>query len=388
MPPERKLPHRLKRGLLKLYALRKRWRLYFAAAVGFVIFVQILAFSPSRLEEEAPPPQVRESELLPPTEGSLVAPTLPKDRVPEYTVEGFQYVSAQAGVKQWKLNADQAFFYQKDGLVHTQNVHAIIYDAKGTETLVTAREAKYFFVSQDLELYGQVTTTFPDGMVTVTEYMKYEAKTRELTVPTEQLVTGKSQPTPRREALEFESHGLTYRDATQKVHLLSRVKVTSQRPTKTGATEEAVIESDRAVIDRAKDVATFSMNESRDEKLRFVHLTQPGLKARARRAEFRYGAKDRRLRTVRAMEEVKIEETPAAPRDSATNPRSRAPQTRYATAGNAEFDSIRNRIVLRDFPQVYQDRDTITGEVIIVHRDTNQVEVEQSNAYSDGNDES
>jgi lipopolysaccharide export system protein LptA len=60
------------------------------------------------------------------------------------------------------------------------------------------------------------------------------------------------------------------------------------------------------------------------------------------------------------------------------------PSQRYGTGGRADFESQRNVIVLREFPQVYQDRDTVTGDVIIVHRDTDIVEVEHSNAFSEG----
>ena len=57
---------------------------------------------------------------------------------------------------------------------------------------------------------------------------------------------------------------------------------------------------------------------------------------------------------------------------------------RYGTGGRADFDTRRNVIVLSQYPQVYQDNDTITGDIILVHRDTDVVEVEHSNAYSQG----
>ena len=60
---------------------------------------------------------------------------------------------------------------------------------------------------------------------------------------------------------------------------------------------------------------------------------------------------------------------------------------RYATSGKAVFDTKRDVIVLSEFPQVYQDNDTVTGEVIVLHRDSDVVEVEQSNAFSQGNTE-
>jgi lipopolysaccharide export system protein LptA len=111
------------------------------------------------------------------------------------------------------------------------------------------------------------------------------------------------------------------------------------------------------------------------------------MKSKSRRAEFRTVANPKRkIRTVRALDDVKIEERPK-PTDgeSVSDLRhSREAKVRYATAGIAEFDSDKNLIILRDYPQVYQDRDTITGETIIVHRDSDLVEVDQSNAFSEG----
>jgi lipopolysaccharide export system protein LptA len=60
------------------------------------------------------------------------------------------------------------------------------------------------------------------------------------------------------------------------------------------------------------------------------------------------------------------------------------PILKYATAGQADFDSESNLIILTEFPQVYQDNDTVTGDIIKMHRDTDIVEVEHSNSFSEG----
>jgi len=146
------------------------------------------------------------------------------------------------------------------------------------------------------------------------------------------------------------------------------------------------VDSDHATIDRKKDIMRFTMLESRPADLRFVKVTQPNMKSVSRRAEVRMGGTNRKLRTVRALDDVKIEEKPHLAEDATPAERRRALNTkpRYSTSGIAEFDGPRNLIILRDYPQVYQDRDTITGETIIVHRDSDLVEVDQSNAFSEG----
>ena len=60
------------------------------------------------------------------------------------------------------------------------------------------------------------------------------------------------------------------------------------------------------------------------------------------------------------------------------------PQLRYATGGRADFDARSDIVRITEFPQAYQDNDTVTGDVIILHRDSDLVEVEHSNAFSEG----
>jgi lipopolysaccharide export system protein LptA len=58
---------------------------------------------------------------------------------------------------------------------------------------------------------------------------------------------------------------------------------------------------------------------------------------------------------------------------------------RYATAGRAAFDAKKNTIRLTEFPQAYQDDDTVTGEIMIFHRNSELIEIEQSNSINQGN---
>lgn len=356
-----------------------------------MIILQIVAFSPRRLEEEGAPSAIRAESLRPTYTDSFVSPTIPEDRVPEYSVEGFQQVSTESGTKQWLLQADRAFFYQADGIVHARDVRADLYDAQGRVTVITSKEAKYFMQSKNLELFGDVKTLFPTGLETVSPYMLYQAASREVTVPMAYPVEGRSVPVagakPAAERYEFQSKGLHYLGADDRVDLLSDVGVRVLRSDPNKGTEVTTIDSDRASIDRKKQVIRFTMLEARPSELRFVKIGQPGMTSRSRRAEFRMGSDPKKkLRTVKALDDVKIEERPKISDDAsvAEKKRARGAKPRYATAGIAEFDSVRNLIVLRDYPQVYQDRDTITGETIVVHRDSDLVEVDQSNAFSEG----
>jgi len=388
---------RVKRLILKGIATTRRFRFWFAAAVGAVIFFQIVAFSPKRLEEEGAPEEITPDALKPNYQDSFVSVTIPADRVPEYTVEGFQSVSSQSGVKQWRVQAERAFFYQADGIIHAREVNSEIYDAEGKITYVTSKEAKFFMTSKDLELFGDVKTTFPTGLETLSPYMLYQASNKDVTVPSAYPVEGHSvEPNPKTkgglsdsESFDFRSKGMHYIGSVNCVDLLSEVVVHVKKKNPGRNPEITTIESDHAGIDRKKNIILFTMLEARADALRFVRITQPGMTSKSRRAEFRIHADPKKVRTMRAMDDVKIEEKPQLSSDYSSNPRrkTRSEKSRYATAGIAEFDSERNAIILRDYPQVYQDRDTITGETIIVYRDSDLVEVDQSNAFSEGNPE-
>ena len=380
---------RAKRLILKTIAAGRRFRSGLAAGVGVLIILQIVAFSPRRLEEEGSPEAINPQSLRPNYVDSFVSPTIPEDRVPEYTVEGYKQVSTQGGTKQWLIEADRAFFYQIDGIVHARDVRADLYDSQGRITVITSKEAKYFMETKNLELFGDVKTIFPTGLETLSPYVLFDGGTKDVSVPVAYPVEGRSTPGAKmanNETFDFHAQGLQYYGRDDRLDLLSQVNVRVFRPDPKKGTEVTNVDSDHATIDRKKDIMRFTMLESRPADLRFVKVTQPNMKSVSRRAEVRMGGTNRKLRTVRALDDVKIEEKPHLAEDATPAERRRALNTkpRYSTSGIAEFDGPRNLIILRDYPQVYQDRDTITGETIIVHRDSDLVEVDQSNAFSEG----
>jgi lipopolysaccharide export system protein LptA len=114
------------------------------------------------------------------------------------------------------------------------------------------------------------------------------------------------------------------------------------------------------------------MYATRAANQKFVHITQPTLFARGRTADLNYGDSDSILQYLIAYDDVLIKDLGV--KDS----------LRYATGGRADFDSHHDIIILTIYPQVYQDEDTVTGDKILMHRDTDIVEVENSNAFSEG----
>src|SRR4051812_21594994 len=102
---------------------RQRLRtLFLAGIVGFTV-MEIVALSPSSLEQEdtAANTPIDPETLLPEQDG-ILSSGIPKNRIPEYQVVRFDYVSTQGGEKQWKLLADKAALYSKEKLVHARQV--------------------------------------------------------------------------------------------------------------------------------------------------------------------------------------------------------------------------------------------------------------------------
>jgi LPS export ABC transporter protein LptC len=305
-----------------------------------------------------------------------IAPGIPKTKIPDYAINGFNYVSATDGIKQWKLVADKAHLYNEERLVHGKKAQALLYDSKGEATLITGLEARYFLNQKDLEIFGSARTTFPDGFVIESEYVRYLPQERKLFIPIEYVVRGKGIVENQKQ-LSFTSLGMEYDLNKQEINLskevhLNLLKTESATATNKSKTEETKISSDFATIFRSTKLAHFKMFNDRPAQEKFATLTQPGLFVKSRWISMNYGDSSNAFNYVTAYDDVYMEEL------------SQETIYRYATCGQADFDAKKNDIQLTKFPQVYQDNDTVTGDSILIHRDTDIVEVERGNAYNEG----
>ncbi len=358
-------------------SLRDRIRPVLITAIALAVLAQILVLSPKSLEHRPPTSQIAPEALIvvDDTQKTL-AKGLPRGAIPEYTIQDFQYVSSQAGVKQWKLLAQKAYLYQQHQLVHGTTVTAHLYDEDEKITIVTGKEAKYDTNQRDLEVYGDVVTTFPDGFQVRSDYMRYLPNERRIEIPLQFDVVGGGQKEPEQH-IAFSSLGMSMKMDEGLITLPQRARVVmTRRPPKDAAKdtipEKTTIDSDHCLINRKTQVAHFTMSAKRPIEQRFVHTEQPNMTVRSRRSDLNYGDYAKVLQYMIAYEDVTIREKGPSEKE------------RYATGGRASFDNRRNVIVLKEYPQVYQGNDTVTGDTIIVHRDTDIVEVEHSNAFSEG----
>lgn len=357
----------------------RNWiRHFFLALTALLIIAKIVALTPSSLEESKSANTAIDPNTLLQDQEPTLAPGIPKNRVAEYNIDKFQYVSVQNGEKQWRIEADQAFLYNPEKLVHSRRVKAYLYDPDGKITVVTGLEAKYFMNKRDLELFGKVKTVFPDGFQLDSEYLRYRPNERHIEIPSQYAVAGAGQQESG-QIFRFKSHGLDYKMGQALISLPKAVTVTLDRnqPQTTdtaGVPDSTQIESDHCLINRNTNLAKFTMDPKRASSNRFVHITQPTLFARSRRADLNYGNFNQVLQYLIAYDDVLIKETG----------KKKEAGLRYATGGRADFDTRKDLIVLTQFPQAYQDEDTVTGDIILMHRDTDVIEVEHSNAFSQG----
>ena len=376
---------------IRFVRIRRRLRPLFLLGLSVGIFGLTVRLFPSRLEQ----PSLEKRKMIDPESlidknSQTLATGIPVHKISEYTVDQFQYLSTKGTTKLWKIIADKAYLYQTERLVHTRTVTAHLFDEKGQITVVKSLEGKYFMNDRDLELFGKIQATFPDGFELNTEYLKYEPQHGRIIIPTSFWVRGKSAPNSS-ERIRFESRGMTYLLNKGEIKLPSSVRVEDlENPT--------TIDSDEAILYRDKRRAAFSMASPKKalpaSETPFVHIDQPTLFARSRRAELKYSDHKNTLHYMNLFEDVLIKEKVAAPHSETEPPKitraalakrkKKEPSLRYATAGRADFDAKKNTILLTEFPQAYQDDDTVTGEVMIFHRNTDLIEIEQSNAINTG----
>ncbi|MCX7822330.1 MAG: LPS export ABC transporter periplasmic protein LptC [Syntrophobacterales bacterium] len=96
-------------------------------------------------------------------------------------LEGIKYTEvSEDGQSRWKIVAREVevFINEKKSLL--DDVYVEFYTKNGKVIKLTANKGTFFAGVKDIEVYGNVTVTFPDGMVLKTEKATYKNKDKEL----------------------------------------------------------------------------------------------------------------------------------------------------------------------------------------------------------------
>lgn len=383
---------------LSLRSLRYRsrfMRVLLSLLLTIGILLQVLFLTPSSLEvqsQRTSSTEFLDPELLLASQEigtNPLAPGIPVDHIPDYRIEHFFYLASREGKKEWRMLADLAMLFHKEQIFHAHVVQAHLFDSQDQFIEIHGLEAKYLLNDQNLELYGNVETRFPDGFTLRSEYMLYLPKEKRVFIPIGKLVNGVGLAEGQRQ-VTFQSQGLKYDLVTLQMELLSDVQFHVQDETpaskkdkdkskekETASSQtasknpETTIYSDTALIDRKNQQIYFDMLPQRPSQDRFVRVIQPDLFIKARKGSMAYRRLNEKPQLLTVHEDVYIREKTAIQHE-----------TRDATCGQADFDTQRNIMTLTKFPQVYQENDTLTGDIIRIFRNTDTVEVQHSNAFS------
>lgn len=281
----------------------------------------------------------------------ILAKGIPTEITPAYSLRNFDFFATNENRPQLKFSAKKSNFYQKEQIIHAKDSIVTLPD----DTVITSREAAFDTVNNIIEFYGDVVTTFENGIVIHSNYLK--AITRpvmHIQIPTEEPVSG--EKLTKTGKISFKSYGLDYvNEEPKEVRLLSQVMsvIQSDRITQ--------ILSDRARMNFTKNKLYFNMDETRSFDRQFVQVHQLKLEMKSRMIEL--DLKNSQVETISALADVTIHD-----------------RTFSSTSGKAIFVEKTNQILLSDFPQVYQESDTITGDLIIYNRNDDTIEVKESNA--------
>ena len=326
----------------------------------FFFVAHLLLLSPSSLEEDFTGMRViHPKDLLAFLRNDPETPaTVPflRSVAPSYSVRDGVLFSTEGGKPKFKLLARKTNLYQEHQIAHIREAHVFLQD--GTE--VTSKEALYDLVKSQVTFMGSVESIFQDGAIVQSERAILDIKpAMHLSIPTTELVKGKK--TNLASPVIFESMGLEYSEQDKTIRLLSKVKVRVSGP------KSVEVLSDHCNVIQSKDLLEFSMDDSKIIERQFVVATDPGMFLKSRRMEMKLHS-GRQVEEIIALQDVFFENLGQT--DSKTQ----------GTGGKGIYRVRENEITLSEFPQLYQDRDTVTGDTITYNRNSERVEVTQSNA--------
>ena len=349
-------------------------------AVAVLIFGQVVAFCPSSTPPESPASDEASFSEKTPKNSVFKGFPAPQGASPDYSIRNFRYVSVAEGKKQWQLKASEALFFSSQQTVLTTDIQAELFSddfPQVPSVRVSGREARYLLTTRDLEVGGSVVAQLENGAEIHAEFLKFIPSKGLILIPREYSAWGRG-PKNKDMQIQFKSSGLEGTLSNRRLLLPAAVEIQVQ-PTENAARESPTIfRSARAEVllseNRAKLFSDPSMTGR--ETVTMEHRGPTRLVAKAKSMEATTRDLNRKT-SFTASEDVRIEEW--TPRGSTSDK-----PYRYSTSGKAEFFPSDSVFFLTEYPQVYQDNDTMTGDVIKVDRKKDQVEVENSNAITNG----
>lgn len=265
--------------------------------------------------------------------------------VPDYAMTNAHYVSVQEGRVELESFSQDAAYDLAQRRMDAKIVTAYFYNQLQQKTEVKADRASFYLDDRRVHLLDNVVSISPDGFVMRGPEAIYKVLGRVLTAP--QPIAGEMKDNSMKVWGDKAESALDER----KMELIGNAIAHFQEK-KRGLTK---IRGDRALVDREKQLVTFHQN---------VRVDQDKTVATSSRAELFYSGKEKNVRYMSLLDDVKIQETSG----------------RYTRSQVAEFFAPTDTIVLSVFPSVYNGDDVVTGDRITLYRGTGVVEVTATNA--------
>lgn len=323
------------------------------------IIVEILLLRPNTFENSE-----EDSQSMYRSIESLIDAQKKKDEA-GYTIVNFHYTAVDGETKNWEILAKEAVLYSKSRILLAYQAKIKMFDNQGQITHIEGEQALYKLGLKDIDLEGNVRVTFPDGFWVKTKRAHYSALTQNLS--SADPFEGEAIPN-KGEIMQMWGYGFSAHRTGPDIHIPKDAHARLRRFEQEETTD---VRSDLANINRFTKTADFRM--ARID--RFVESMQGTLKVRSHQQQATYDQNTKSLKYLTAQDDVLIQETDIEKSKDGL---------KYATCQKADFLTKESKIVLTGFPSAYQGSDILTGEVIIVHRNENLIEVTQANAFHHG----
>lgn len=350
----------IKVSLITIPPKKMQYQSFLLLGLAAFFIAHFTLLNPTNLEEDFSETRaIAPEELLSffQNETITLAKGVPNKEAPAYVIRDLEYFATDNQKQNWKMIARKSFAYQKEAMIHARDVIFIWKDGQ-----VASKEAISSQTKNEVELYGDVVVTLNNGMVIHTEYVKIiTTPFTQVIIPPTQAMWGNHRLN-KKVLVNFKSFGLYYTAETETLKLLS------QAETEIVSDKKSKVYADLVTYHRNQEILSYEMAEHRPLAQQFVNAYQDELHLRSRTMTVTF-EKDK-VQVLTANTDTSFED-----KTNQKHPVS-------GTSGKAIYKETSNLLFLKDFPQVYQDRDTITGDVIIYDRTNDTIEVEQSNAFN------
>jgi LPS export ABC transporter protein LptC len=108
-------------------------------------------------------------------------PAQRSEPVPDQVITGFSLTETTMGEKDWHMEADRAYIYEKRNILEAEAIEVTFFDKAGEiRSVLRADYGKLNRGSDDMEAIGNVVVTSADGVVLESETLRWESELRKI----------------------------------------------------------------------------------------------------------------------------------------------------------------------------------------------------------------